>query len=454
MAGPPQTPYGTMIPAVRVRIRPTAAALAAAAALLPATPAAAQFGYFPDQPELVSVADLSRLPGRYHESAVMVRGKVGFSFGTDHRVQVLEDPDEVAREILMAASYMSGNQLMFLGASEVEVEGWFFSTRMLDSYTLQMHPILRNYPFDPAWISGNSMDRRTEGFLAVVSVSTIGDTEDLSDRREREAREEMAAGDRIEIAPGSAAAVGLDGLLADPETYLGRRVEVVGKFRGNNLFGDLSIKTKKTPRDFVIKTGETAIWVTGMRPAGKGFRLDPKRRRDTGKWLRVYGRPWTADGLVYLRAERIEAAEAPDDPALEPVDLRIAEREAREAEFGPLRVVFSLPLDGEREIPLDSEFRVQFSNRMIADSFHAAVDLFYEDEPDGNPFPDLEVTYDEGSRTLVVRPRAPLDPGRELRLVLYREIRDLHGQNLEPGPEAAEWGEDAARVLAFRTAAS
>lgn len=416
--------------------------------------AGVQYGYFPDQPEMVTVAELSRLPGRYHEEAVLVRGRLGFAFGTDHRVQTLEDREEFGREILMAASYMSGNDLMFLGATEVEAEGWFFSTRMLDAYTLQMHPILRNYPFDPAWASGNSMDTRTEGFLALVNITPIGDSEDLADKREREAKAEMEAGDRLHIAPGSAAAISLGDLLADPDPWMSRRIEVVGKFRGNNLFGDLSIKEKKTPRDFVIKTAESAIWVTGMRPAGKGFRLDPKRRRDTGKWLRVYGRPWTADGRVYLRAERIEMAEAPADPALEPVDLRVAERKAREAEFGPLRVVFSLPLDGEREIPLDSAFRVQFSNKMVADSFHAAVDLLYENDPDANPFPDLEVRYDEGSRTLVVEPHAALEPDREIHLVLYRDIRDQHGQNIESEPEAADWGEGAAQVLSFRTAPS
>ena len=433
-----------------LRRPPKAAAFCLAAVFLSA-PAGAQYGYFPDQPELVSVADLARLPGRYHESAVLVRGKLGFSFGTDHRVQILEDREEIGQEILMAEPYMSTNNLGFLGASELEVEGWFFSTRMLDAYTLRMHPILRNYPMDPAWLR-DSLDPRTQGFLAIVSVTPIADSEDLASKREREAKKEMEAGAAIDIAPGSAATLSLAALMADPEPWLSRRVEVVGKFRGNNLFGDLSIRDKRTPRDFVIKTADTAIWVTGMRPAGEGFRLDPKRRRDTGKWLRVYGRPWTRGGPLYLRAERIELADAPEDDSLEPVDIRVAEREAREKAIGPLRVVFSLPLDGEREIPLDSSFRVQFSNRMAADSFHAAVDLLYPDDPGDNPFPDLEVTYDEASRTLVVIPHAELEPEREVHLVLYRDIEDEHGQRLEQEPPAAEWGEDAVAVLSFRTA--
>ena len=275
------------------------AVLTLAAVGLFAAPALAQYGYFPDQPEAVEVADLSRRPSFFHEKAVLTRGKLGFSFGMNQRVMLLQDPESI-EEILMAQPYMSSNDLVFMGAGEVEVEGWFFATRMVDEFTLRSHPILRNYPYDPSW--SDSMDMRTEGFLAIVAVTPIRATEDLSSKREREAKAEMEIGDAIKIEAGSAAAIGIGELVDDPDPLMSRRVEIIGKFRGNNLFGDLSIKDKKTPRDFVIKTAEDAIWVTGMRPAGNGFRFDPKRRRDTGKWLRVFGRPWTSDGMVYLRA--------------------------------------------------------------------------------------------------------------------------------------------------------
>ena len=44
-----------------------------------------------------------------------------------------------------------------------------------------------------------------------------------------------------------------------------------------------------------------------------------------------------------------------------------------------------------------------------------------------NPFPELEVTYDDGSRSLLVIPNGSLDPEREIHLILYREIEDEHG---------------------------
>ena len=165
------------VPAVFRRFSSLAARTLTAAAAGPfAIPAAAQYGYFPDQPEAVEVADLARRPSFYHEKAVLTRGKLGFSFGTDMRVMLLEDPESID-EILMAQPYMSSNDLAFMGAGEVEVEGWFFATRMVDEFTLRTHPILRNYPYDPSW--GDAMDMRKEGFLAIVAVTPIGDTESV-----------------------------------------------------------------------------------------------------------------------------------------------------------------------------------------------------------------------------------------------------------------------------------
>ncbi len=196
--------------------------------------------------------------------------------------------------------------------------------------------------------------------------------------------------------------------MKDPTPHLGKQVVVLGKFRGSNLYGDLSIKDKRTPRDFVIKVADAAIWVTGRRPRGKGFRLDPSKRRDTGEWLRVVGEPFEDQGTVYLRAVKIEIAEEPDDPDLEPVRVARAE----ENELGPPpEVTFTLPIAGERDIPLTSEFRVQFSKDMKEESFHRNVDLLYADDDGiGNPFPDLS-----RSRTTVRAARSPSVPGRSSR---------------------------------------
>jgi hypothetical protein len=94
-------------------------------------------------------------------------------------------------------------------------------------------------------------------------------------------------------------------------------------------------------------------------------------------------------------------------------------------------VTFSIPLDGERGIPLDTDFQVQFSNEMDGASFNRNVDLLYaDDDGTGNPFPDLQIRYDDVGRTLVVVPGKKLEPQTEIQLILYDGIRDEDGQPL------------------------
>jgi hypothetical protein len=245
--------------------------------------------------------------------------------------------------------------------------------------------------------------------------------------------------------------IDLRDLVKAPEPYLDKRVSVIGKFRGNNLYGDISIRDKRTPRDFVIKVSSAAIWVTGHRPRGKDFALNPKMRRDTGKWLKVTGVPWMENEVVYLRAEKLEIVPKPEDSALEPVAPEDEEGEEEEPEPPP-EATFSLPLDGERDISLASEFHVQFSNDMNSASFDRNVDLLYaDDDGTGNPFPDMQIRYDPSSRTLVVMPGRPLEPAKEVHLILYDSIVDQAGERLVVAP-SAEGFPDAAVVFTFFTA--
>ncbi|MEE9179634.1 MAG: Ig-like domain-containing protein, partial [Vicinamibacteria bacterium] len=244
--------------------------------------------------------------------------------------------------------------------------------------------------------------------------------------------------------------VDLRELMSNPAPYYDRLISVVGKFRGDNVYNDLPMRTKKTPRDFIIKVADVALWVTGKRPRGKGFELNPERRRDTGKWLKVSGIPWTDEGVVYLKAKKIEMVPKPEDPDLEPrkIEDELAELEAQEP---PPEVVFSMPLAGEKSVPLNSEFRIQFSKDMDNASFDRNVDLIYSDDgPDEHSFPDMQISYDRPSRSLVVIPGKVLEPGKEIRLILYRGITDNEGRPLVPDPDASEVPE-AAVILSFFT---
>jgi hypothetical protein len=311
----------------------------------------------------------------------------------------------------------------------------------------QYHPVLRYFP---GAIRTDSMSFDKNLFIAVTSVDVIEDSENDAASAVKETEEADIA--EPDIDSSTLSTLDLRELVKDPTSHLGKQVVVLGKFRGSNLYGDLSIKEKRTPRDFVIKVADSAIWVTGRRPRGKGFRLDPAKRRDTGKWLRVIGEPFEDQGTVYLRAAKIEIADEPSDPDLEPV--RVARDEEKEA-GPPPEVTFTLPIAGERDIPLTSEFRVQFSKPMKEESFHRNVDLLYADDDGiGNPFPDLQVVYDEPTRTLVVRPGKELDPAKEIRLILYDAICDKEGQKLPAGEESAASEPGAAVILTFTTAKS
>jgi hypothetical protein len=96
------------------------------------------------------------------------------------------------------------------------------------------------------------------------------------------------------------AETGVDGAAAD-----GKPVRAIGQFRGANLCKDLPTVTRRDPADWVLLTAEGGLWVTGRRPAGKGFHLDPAYRGDTSRWLEVTGKVEPAGEMRYLKASRI-----------------------------------------------------------------------------------------------------------------------------------------------------
>jgi hypothetical protein len=102
----------------------------------------------------------------------------------------------------------------------------------------------------------------------------------------------------------------LSGLLGNPDAR-GHSVRVVGQFRGANLFRDLPELPGRDADAFVLKDGDTAIWVIGKAPAGRGFRLDPRLMGDTRFWLEVEGRLEPCAGQSCLRARRVRLAARP-----------------------------------------------------------------------------------------------------------------------------------------------
>jgi len=239
----------------------------------------------------------------------------------------------------------------------------------------------------------------------------------------------------------------LEDLVTRLGDYDGERVRVVGQFRGANLFGDLPSASRRRSDDWVLKSEVFAVWVTGQKPRGKGWKLDPKLRRDTGKWLAVEGRVRTVDGVVVIQADDVALAKAPS-PHLK------AERvePPPPPPLKPAVVVFSLPLDGEPDVAADSVFMVQFSNDMDEDSFAGRVGLRYagRPRPGDRALDAVTMRYDGGRRTLIVDPGDLLRAGRVVELLLLPGIVDIDGLALETRPGRDPGG--ATDVLRFRVA--
>ena len=96
------------------------------------------------------------------------------------------------------------------------------------------------------------------------------------------------------------AETGVDAAAAD-----GKPVRAIGQFRGANLCKDLPTVTRRDAADWVLLTTEGALWVTGRRPGGKGFLLDPAYRGDTSRWLEVTGKVELVAEMRYLKASKI-----------------------------------------------------------------------------------------------------------------------------------------------------
>ncbi len=108
----------------------------------------------------------------------------------------------------------------------------------------------------------------------------------------------------------------LDDLTANPGDFEGRTVTVLGQFRGANLFGDLPLAGRHAASDWVIKDGRSAAWVTGKKPKGGAWSLDPMLKSDTSRWLRVTGRVSTLGGVVVIRAASVSLTRSPSPASL------------------------------------------------------------------------------------------------------------------------------------------
>jgi hypothetical protein len=237
----------------------------------------------------------------------------------------------------------------------------------------------------------------------------------------------------------------LESLVDNPGRRDGQLVRVVGEFRGRNLFGDLPSRSRRRSEDWVIKDDFYAAWITGRKPKGKGWELDPSLKRDTGKWIEVIGRVYTSGGITYIQAREVALSTPPRPDA----QAKAPPPPPEKPKLPPV-IVFALPLDGEGEVPQDTRFMVQFSKDMDEKTFAGRVRLRYagRPQPGDRGFDGVTIRYDGGKRALVVDPGDLLRPGRTVELLLLPGIIDIDGLELTPRPGRQAY--DAVDVLRYR----
>jgi len=106
-------------------------------------------------------------------------------------------------------------------------------------------------------------------------------------------------------------------LALQPWRFEGQMVTIVGQFRGRNLYGDLPSAPAKSRYDFVLRSADAAVWVTELRPRGRGFDLSVDARVDTGRWLQVTGMVAQDRGLVTITGTAVSATTAPETAPVE-----------------------------------------------------------------------------------------------------------------------------------------
>ena len=235
-------------------------------------------------------------------------------------------------------------------------------------------------------------------------------------------RGEWPARDRIFVILGATTAdsplpqdPSLRALALAPDHYDGKSVTVIGRFRGANLFGDVPVPVAKSKWDFVIQSADAAIWVTGMRPRGKGFNLDPGARVDTGHWLQITGIVRNGEPLPWIEASAIAEGSAPTVEAV----VEVPTPEVREPAPS---VVFSAPVQADTDIARAAPVRIQFSRDMDPKSFAGQIKVSYVGGQAAATPLAFTFKYDEGTRALEIMFGAPLDPFRQVKVDLLNGI--------------------------------
>jgi hypothetical protein len=338
-----------------------------------------------------NLAALVAYPGFYHGRPILVVGTVST---TEAGMRVADDNGSIRLLSKGAAPD---------GLDEVRGEFWDIGRMKPDEPQLAGYDLKRTFNVDPtgAW-------PRPGEVTAIVATN---------------------------VSPAQLpAAPSIRAIALNPSRYLDQKVTVTGQFGGRNLFGDLPDAPGKSRYDFVLRSADAAIWISGAQPKGKGFNLSLDARIDTGRWLEITGTVRAGRGLEWLDvvADGIQLGKAPTETT--PVETE----PIRVSAAPPPEVVFSTPTQDETDVSMGTAVRIQFSRDIDQSTIKGHVLVRYLEaqtaergEPT-TPTAEFTAQYTPATRVLELKFTKPLERFRTVRIELSSEILGTDKQPLKP----------------------
>jgi hypothetical protein len=221
----------------------------------------------------------------------------------------------------------------------------------------------------------------------------------------------------------------LRAIVLAPDRYEGKSVTISGRFRGRNLYGDLATPLSNSSKwDFVMQSADAAVWISNLRPKGKGFELDPGARLDTGRWVQVAGIVRRDGGRPWIEGREIEQVSAPEETTAEVVVPLTAPEP-------PPTIVFTTPVPDEPDVEVATPVRIQFSRDMDGRTFKGRVRITYLPNAQAGaelPPPTYTPTYNVGNRGLEIKFAKPLERFQKVSVELLEGITTIMGDPLKP----------------------
>lgn len=367
------------------RARLIALALSALAVCLPARPTAEVLSR-----RATTLAAIRLYPAFFNGQPIRVRAEID---RTEKRVLLVDGDDKLPA---LVASGVGGN-----GVQDVRGEVWDIGRMRQDDPKLNGHDLRPYLGDDPAAVWPKP------GELVVVNVTAADDAESL-------------------------AAPSVRTLALAPTRYVDQKVTVKGQFRGRNLFGDLPQAPPGADgrREFVIRSADAAVWVTGKAPKGRGFTFDLNSRLDTQRWLEVSGVVKWERGLVMIVAEELN--ETSPLAEAKPEQVTVA------PSLIPPEVLFSAPTADETDVALNVKVRIQFSRDLDIQSLKGRVDVSYSyaearQRGEVEPPPIIaHVGYNPTARVMEITFQPGLERFRIVEVKLKEGIVGTDGSPMKP----------------------